>query len=157
MLGLDKSVSAAKEILEVEKNRLRELGEAGKAHYHRFPPSNAVDGRFETAFRSPENAKKDDWIVLSLTRAVLAECLVLDVGEPTEIILREAIFELSQDGLTWKIWTAHLNCTTRVAGSQLTGKLCRTEVSQVYARYFRVRLVQDVEETWVINEMYIEQ
>ncbi|KDR85750.1 hypothetical protein GALMADRAFT_234812 [Galerina marginata CBS 339.88] len=74
ILGLDVSVSAAKEILEIEKNRLRTLGEARKAHYHGFPPSNAVDGRYETAFRSPENAKKDDWIMLSLARAVLAQC-----------------------------------------------------------------------------------
>ena len=46
-------VSAAVEILESQRSRSTKLGSSSASHYVSFPPSHAVDGRSETAFRSP--------------------------------------------------------------------------------------------------------
>ena len=46
-------VSAAVEILEFQRSRSTKLGSSSTSHYVNFPPSHAVDGRSETAFRSP--------------------------------------------------------------------------------------------------------
>ncbi|KAF8910152.1 hypothetical protein CPB84DRAFT_1672881 [Gymnopilus junonius] len=54
-IGIESAMSAATEILKLEKNRYQQLGQAKKEHYLGFPPSSAVDGRYETAFRSPES------------------------------------------------------------------------------------------------------
>jgi hypothetical protein len=46
-------VSATVEILESQRSRSTKLGSSSASHYVSFPPSHAVDGRSETAFRSP--------------------------------------------------------------------------------------------------------
>ena len=48
-------MSAATEILDLEKARYQKLRLTEKEHYLGFPPSNAVDGRYDTAFRSLES------------------------------------------------------------------------------------------------------
>ncbi|KAF8808138.1 hypothetical protein BYT27DRAFT_6604113 [Phlegmacium glaucopus] len=47
------SVSTAVEILDAQRNRYAKLGPNAALHYVKFPPSHAVDGQPETAFRSP--------------------------------------------------------------------------------------------------------
>ena len=46
-------LSAADEILDFQRSKLTKLGSSSASHYVSFPPSHAVDGRSETAFRSP--------------------------------------------------------------------------------------------------------
>ena len=46
-------ISAAVEILEFQRSRSTRLGSNSASHYVSYPPSHAVDGRSETAFRSP--------------------------------------------------------------------------------------------------------
>ena len=46
-------ISGAAEILEFQRIRSTKLGSGSASHYVSYPPSHAVDGRSETAFRSP--------------------------------------------------------------------------------------------------------
>ena len=117
-------VSAAVEILEFQKSRSTKLGTSSASHYVSYPPSHAVDGRSETAFRSPGSlclmpvsfacryadwyvdidAKGNDWISLDLMECAFKDVnlgLVFLVDSATEDILHDAIFESSPDGVTW--------------------------------------------------------
>ncbi|KAF4612301.1 hypothetical protein D9613_004250 [Agrocybe pediades] len=100
---LDTPITAATDILDVEKRRLLELGEMRKRQYLDFPPSNAVDGRYETVFRSPADAKRGDWIMLDLVRMAPSDNLVLEmvVGGEMAIILQNVALEVSQNGNKW--------------------------------------------------------
>lgn len=49
------SVTSARSILEIEKERLKDLGEKRAINYINFAPSNAVDGDPKTVFCSLES------------------------------------------------------------------------------------------------------
>ncbi|KAF8971736.1 hypothetical protein BDZ97DRAFT_1141718 [Flammula alnicola] len=155
------SASAITEILELEKRRFNTLGEDTVSNYMRFPPCNAVDGVRDTAFRSFTNAKRDDWMMLDITRTIVygEVQLVLEVEEATESILRKSTFESSKDGTIWDVWHQHLICTNLPEpehGKTPRLKACSLIATNAHARYFRVRLLQDMEKKWVVHEMHIQ-
>jgi len=112
---------ASTEIISLERTRLQNLGEQRKFYYLKFPPSNAVDGNPLTAFRSPRrksslpqhwslcdltviDAQGGDWISLDMLQHAPREApidVVLLINPETEIILRNSVFESSDDGFAW--------------------------------------------------------
>ncbi|KAN0133319.1 hypothetical protein V8E53_009043 [Lactarius tabidus] len=102
--GIEYSCERAQDMLDVDERNLRLLG--GKmAHYSYYPPSFAVDGKPDTAFRSPRSATRGDTIALDMlcdVTAVYAHTqVVLLVDEATVRILRTWTFQTSPDGREW--------------------------------------------------------
>ncbi|CAA7264841.1 unnamed protein product [Cyclocybe aegerita] len=151
------SPTSAAEILGLEKDALLILGEAGKSHYLEFPPSHAVDGRADTVFRSPQGANRDDYVALDTTKSfsyVKDAELVFLVDPPTEIILRHSAFESSADGCVWNTWDRGLECFD--ANFAKTVRLCKSSLSHVSGRYFRVRSLKPMQEKWGVFEMFVD-
>ena len=48
------SAESATDMLAIEEYNVNLLGATRQSHYLKYPPSNAVDGEVNTAFRSPE-------------------------------------------------------------------------------------------------------
>ncbi|KAJ3517862.1 hypothetical protein NLJ89_g234 [Agrocybe chaxingu] len=151
------SPTSAAEILRLEKDALLMLGEARKSHYLEFPPSHAVDGRADTAFRSPQGANRDDYVALDTTKSfsyVKDAELVFLVDPPTEIILRHSAFEFSADGHIWNTWDRGLECFD--ANFAKTVRLCKSSLSHVSGRHFRVRTLKPMQEKWGVFEMFVD-
>lgn len=116
---------SAVDMLALEENNIKLLGAGQQSHYLDHPPSNAVDGLFDTAFYSP-GSKYDSLprlsyylgdLTLFFTGARSGDSISLDmlsnisgysyiqfvwlVDSGTENILRSAIFEVSQNGVHW--------------------------------------------------------
>jgi len=157
------SVSAAAKILESQRSRHAELSPSSASHYVNFPPSHAVDGRPETAFRSPGNARRNDWISLDLMRCALSEGnpgLVFLVDLATQDILHDAIFESSADAVSWVGLSHRPICTPTIdqLGSEAVGR-CRVDLTSsgdICGRHFRARLLADKGVKWTVYEMFAE-
>ena len=115
------------DMLALEELNFNLLGAARQSYYLKYPPSNAVDGLFDTAFRSParkqsylsfvvwrpdvwnthqwEDARSGDSISIDMLSNISAEWSNIEfvwfVDSGTENILGAAIFETSQDGIHW--------------------------------------------------------
>lgn len=68
---IEHSCECAQDILDVEARNLGILGDK-MAHYSSYPPSFAVDGKPDTAFRSPQSATRGDTITLDMLCDVTA-------------------------------------------------------------------------------------
>ncbi|PIL31468.1 hypothetical protein GSI_06170 [Ganoderma sinense ZZ0214-1] len=96
------------DMLSLEIENARTLGDAGKQNYLDHAPSNAVDGKAYTVFRSLYGGKKGDKITLDVltdiseARRWTAVELVLLVDSATEVILNSSLFGWSSDDVTWR-------------------------------------------------------
>lgn len=52
--GINHFASAVDQMLTLEASNMGLLSEKQRSHYNAYPPSCAVDGRPDTAFRSPK-------------------------------------------------------------------------------------------------------
>ncbi|KAF8167344.1 hypothetical protein B0H34DRAFT_13087 [Crassisporium funariophilum] len=151
------------DVLGLEARRYGNLGSDAVHHYLSFPPSHAVDGRHDTAFRSPDNAKQDDWISLDLTRSILFDRdvdLVLFVDQQTENFLLDAVFESSLDGTTWASSNCEPECGEVLRPDGIMGRRkCRVRMSRagvLSGQHFRARLLGDQDDRWTLYELYVD-
>jgi hypothetical protein len=120
--AIEHSCERAREMLDLEEQNLRVLGDE-KMHYLSYPPSLAVDGKPDTAFRSLlsilfsshrrhrsdcvcwTGAAQGDTVSLDMLRDVSTLYpdvqITLLVDNATERILRACTFETSADGYKW--------------------------------------------------------
>ncbi|TFK41825.1 hypothetical protein BDQ12DRAFT_645075 [Crucibulum laeve] len=154
--------SSAKNILKLETSHLLALGLEGRRFYSDFPPSHAVDGRADTAFRSPQNARKGDWISIDMFGSIPmgVECqLVLIIYAATKAILHASTVEASSDKITWMPVDCSFFCTNTMLNTSLHPQQeCRCSVLSVYggARAFRIRVEHNVDVRWVLYEIWLE-
>ncbi|KAI9452542.1 hypothetical protein BJY52DRAFT_1292214 [Lactarius psammicola] len=159
------SCERAQDMLDIEERNLRILGDK-MVHYSSYPPSFAVDGKPDTAFRSPRNATRGDTITLDMLRDVSVlyshTQIVFLVDEATVRILRTCKFQTSPDSRKWTTLSGELACVRvdlEKTGNHLlecstgTGDLSIGSISGT--RYFRAHLTGDREERWSIHEMWI--
>lgn len=122
------AASSASDIYYLEAENTRILGDDGKKNYLEYPPSNAVDMKAGTAFRSLSRTSLhpaylcpvSPTVLLSVVDAALDDTVVLDiltdisdarewtavelawlVDSPTESILKSCTYEWSSDNVTW--------------------------------------------------------
>lgn len=159
---------SADDIFIQELRSFQSLGQDAVDHYLRFPPSQAVDGRPDTAFRSPFPARRGDFVSLDMLSRVgppssIFEITLLVTKETVEI-LRQVVFESSTDAVNWVASTHTLVCEE----TELTGlgglrsaphKLqeCSVQSQETDHRFFRVSLQVDVPSSphWMIYEFWI--
>jgi hypothetical protein len=158
----------ADDIFVQELRSIQSLGQDAVDHYLRFPPSQAVDGRPDTAFRSPFPARQGDFISLDMLSRMGSESSALEitllVTRETVDILHRALFESSTDAINWVVSTYALVCEE----TELTGlrgfrsaprKLqeCSVRSQETDHRFFRVSLQTDIPSSphWMIYEFWI--
>ncbi|KAI0275142.1 hypothetical protein BC834DRAFT_851333 [Gloeopeniophorella convolvens] len=155
----------AQDLLALEEDNLRALGEDNKIHYLSYPPSFAVDGRPDTAFRSFQNAVQDNAITLDMLRDVCVGHshiqIALLVDGATEGILRACTFQTSIDGDSWNTLRDELTCVhVDMTGDQILECSVGADGSGLGpsgqgARYFRAILTEDKEAKWAVYEMWV--
>ncbi|KAI0361054.1 hypothetical protein OH77DRAFT_1492195 [Trametes cingulata] len=164
----------ASDILTIERRNAEVLGDSGKHNYLQYPPSNAVDLKAETAFRSLSHAVQGDTISLDVltdiseAREWTAVELVWLVDSATEGILKACTFEWSSDNVTWHAAEQRPICydTSREAAiedRQLPLRECSVQMLlgssalhlRATGRYFRAQLRQDMSERWVVSEVWL--
>ncbi|KAG0702714.1 hypothetical protein DFH29DRAFT_776894, partial [Suillus ampliporus] len=156
------------DIFMQESRSRRSLGEDAVDHYLRFPPSQAVDGRPDTAFRSPLPAQPGDFVSLDMLSrmgsAAFAVEMALLVTRETVDILRQSLFESSADAVNWVTSTHALVCEEtelnelRDFGSA-PSKLqeCKVQSQETNHRFFRMSLQVDIPSPahWMIYDFWI--
>ncbi|EIW63994.1 uncharacterized protein TRAVEDRAFT_157845 [Trametes versicolor FP-101664 SS1] len=162
------------DILTLERRNSDILGEAGKSNYLEHAPSNAVDLKAETVFRSFAHAAEGDTLALDIltdisdAREWTAVELVWLVGAATEDILQACTFEWSSDSVTWHAAAHNPICyaTTREAtiGEEKV-PLSECSVQMVLGssalhlratgRHYRARLGEDKSARWVVAEVWL--
>jgi len=92
------SAASAEQILQVEKSNRELLSIEETMHYLDFPPSYAVDGKSDTAFRSPESAKRGDLVSMDMLHDISHRWKDIEmaflVDSATEFILGRSSFEI---------------------------------------------------------------
>ncbi|KAF8506627.1 hypothetical protein F5888DRAFT_1603010 [Russula emetica] len=163
------SCERAQDMLDLEEQNLRILGD-NKVHYLSYPPSLAVDGKPDTAFRSLLSATQGDTITLDMLLDVSTLYpdvqITLLVDNATERILRACKFEMSADGYNWVSSrllpvSGCLGELRLLSSENLNDALLECSfmtlhrVSEMGSRYFRAHLTEDREERWAVYEMWI--
>ncbi|KAI0756476.1 hypothetical protein C8Q80DRAFT_1128851 [Daedaleopsis nitida] len=168
------TASHARDILVSELKNAAILGELGKENYLEHPPSNAVDMKTATVFRSLNHATQGDMLLLdTLTDIGNAQEwttveLVWLVDVVTESILRSCTFEWSTDNITWTV-VSHTpvcydtNQEAAIDGAQVPLRECSVQMLlgssalhlRATGRYFRARLGEDQDERWTISEIWL--
>ncbi|KAH7923245.1 hypothetical protein BV22DRAFT_1015771 [Leucogyrophana mollusca] len=163
--------TSVKDMLSLEAQNLLLLDPGQKAHYLKHPPSFAVDGRSDTAFRSPNYGRAGEYVSLDFLSIVS----LLDEGTPElawlvpnemEYILAASKFEYSMDAHRWTASSKEVSCTgTLLTVTDDFGAHARPlrECSVIVsgdnsthsARFFRVRLEADVTVPWCIYEVWL--
>ncbi|KAF9486571.1 hypothetical protein BDN70DRAFT_870164 [Pholiota conissans] len=155
----DISVSSISDMLVLEKERLKALGEQNATEYLNFAPSNAVDGIRDTVFRSAENGKHGEYVILDLTECHFYDRLqwVLEVGAHMGAILDRSVYESSEDGVNWHAWGKRADCSNALDDGLRTSRVmsCVISAEKIRVRYFRMRLLEDVEYKWEFHEVYL--
>ncbi|KAG2160033.1 uncharacterized protein EDB93DRAFT_1261230, partial [Suillus bovinus] len=156
------------DIVRQELRSIQSLGQDAVEHYLRFPPSQAVDGRPDTAFRSPFPARRGDFISLDILSPIGSASstfeVTLLVTRETVDILHNVQFESSSDAVNWVVSTHALVCEE----TDLTGlrgfrsrprKLqeCSVQSQEINHRFFRASLQVDIPSSphWMIYEFWI--
>lgn len=159
---------SADDIFMQELRSIQSLGQDAVDHYLRFPPSQAVDGRPDTAFRSQFPARRGDFISLDMLSRVGSASSTIEitllVTRETVDILHQALFESSTDAANWVVSTHALVCEE----TELTGlrglrsaprKLqeCSVQSQETDHRFFRATLLVDIPSSphWMIYEFWI--
>lgn len=124
------------------------------------------------------DGKKGEWISLDLTRCLFFDEIqfVLEVDEAMETVLQKSVCEVSADGLDWVSHASNIllpnshfcnfftlktkskqqmSCTVRADSDATTSLRCISVGSQIYVRYIRLRLLENVASLWKISEMYV--
>ncbi|KAI0715028.1 hypothetical protein C8Q76DRAFT_729276 [Earliella scabrosa] len=168
------AASSASDIYYLEAENTRILGDDGKKNYLEYPPSNAVDMKAGTAFRSLSHATLDDTVVLDIltdvsdAREWTAVELAWLVDSPTESILKSCTYEWSSDNVTWNVVPHTPICydtaqEATIEGAQLPLRECSIQMILgsnalhlcATGRYFRARLTEDRAERWTIAELWL--
>ncbi|KAG1749727.1 uncharacterized protein EDB91DRAFT_1109351 [Suillus paluster] len=159
---------STEDIIMQESRSRQSLGQDAVDHYMRFPPSQAVDGRPDTAFRSPLPAQQGDFVCLDMLSRVVSPGSALEmtllVTRETVDILRHALFESSADAVDWVISMHALVCEEtelkelrglRTAPRKL--QECMVQSQETNHRFFRASLQVDLPSPahWVIYEFWI--
>ncbi|KAG1757864.1 hypothetical protein EDB19DRAFT_1659437 [Suillus lakei] len=159
---------STEDMVQQESRSIQSLGQDVVDHYLRFPPSQAVDGRPDTVFRSPLPARRGDFVSLDMLSPVGSASSTLEmtllVTRETVDILRQALFESSTDAVNWVVSTHALVCED----TELTGlrglrssprKLqeCSVQSQEINHRFFRASLQIDIPSSphWMIYEFWI--
>ncbi|TBU49984.1 hypothetical protein BD309DRAFT_850123 [Dichomitus squalens] len=161
-------------MLTLEVENAQALGDAGKQNYLEHAPSNAVDAKTSTTFRSLTDATKGDAVTLDVltdiseAREWTAVELVLLVESATESFLTACSFGWSSDNVTWHAVSHRPICydTTHEAaidGVQVPLRECSVQVLlgsnelhlRATGRYFRVQLGEDRQHKWLISEVWL--
>ncbi|KAG1828448.1 hypothetical protein EV424DRAFT_541866 [Suillus variegatus] len=160
---------SADDIVMQELRSIQFLGQDAVDHFLRFPPSQAVDGRPDTAFRSPFPARRGDFVSLDMLSRMGSASdstieITLLVTRETVDILRQVQFESSSDAVNWVVSTHELVCEE----TELTGlrghrspprKLqeCSVQSQETDHRFFRANLQVDIPSSphWMIYEFWI--
>lgn len=115
------SAESAMDMLSLEEANVKILGSERQSHYLLYPPSNILDGRTDSAFRSPEGmlsvqtlrplvkllpvAHIGDMISLDMLSSIPAQWSNIEmmwlIDVATEAILQASLFEASTDGIDW--------------------------------------------------------
>ncbi|KAI0363627.1 hypothetical protein BV20DRAFT_1031042 [Pilatotrama ljubarskyi] len=162
------------DILTLESHNAETLGESGKHNYLQYPPSNAVDMKADTVFRSLSHAVQGDTISLDVltdisdAREWTTVELVWLVDSATEDTLKACTFEWSSDNVIWNAAEQRPMCysTSREAAvedRQLPLRECSVQMLfgssalhlRATGRYFRARLKEDIPERWVVAEVWL--
>ncbi|CDO73103.1 hypothetical protein BN946_scf185007.g157 [Trametes cinnabarina] len=168
------TASNVSDILVIEQRNANLLGESGKHDYLRHPPSNAVDLKAETVFRSHSHAAQGDTLSIDVLTdvsdarewTVIELVWLVDLG--TEAILKACAFEWSSDGVTWNLTPHKLICydTARevtIDEDQLSLRECSVLMllgsnalhQRVPGLIFRARLEEDRVERWTVSEVWL--
>ncbi|KAI1793208.1 hypothetical protein LXA43DRAFT_1003413 [Ganoderma leucocontextum] len=172
--GVSHMATNISDMLSLEIENTRMLSDAGKQNYLDHAPSNAVDAKASTIFRSLHGGRRGDKITLDVltdiseAREWTAVELVLLVDSGTEAILNSSLFGWSSDDVVWKVVPRSPTCydTTHEAtvdGVQLPLRECSVQLGfassglsyQATGRYFGVWLKEDRPEKWVISEFWL--
>ncbi|KAI0828984.1 hypothetical protein BC628DRAFT_1315872 [Trametes gibbosa] len=172
--GMSQVATIATDILTLEHRNTEVLGEDGKSNYLRHPPSNAVDLKADTVFRSFAHATEGDMISLdALTdigdaREWTAIELVWLVNSATEDILQSCTFGWSSDNVTWHDAAHNPICydsarEATVDDEQVLLRECSVQMLvgssalhlRATGRYFRAQLKEDRTERWVVAEVWL--
>lgn len=169
-LNLKAGSHSADDMVIQELRSIQSLGQDAVDHYLRFPPSQAVDGRPDTAFRSPLPARRGDFVSLDMLSPVGSASstfeMTLLVARETVGILHQALFESSTDAVNWAVSTHTLVCEeTELAGLRsirsAPRKLqeCSVQLQEADHRFFRASLQVDIPSSphWMIYELWIRQ
>ncbi|KAI0639935.1 hypothetical protein C8Q77DRAFT_1045439 [Trametes polyzona] len=172
--GVSHAATNASDILTLERRNAELVGESGKQNYIRHPPSNAVDLKADTVFRSFTHATEGDVLSLDVltdisdAREWTTIELVWLVSAGTGDILHACTFEWSSDNVTWHAAAHSPICydTTReatVEDEQVPLRECSVQMLtgssalhlRATGRYFRARLNEDKAERWVVSEVWL--
>ncbi|KAG2154546.1 hypothetical protein DEU56DRAFT_769149 [Suillus clintonianus] len=159
---------SAEDMVMQESRTIQSLGQDAVDHYLRFPPSQAVDGHLDTAFRSPFPARRGDFVSLDMLSRVGSASSTLEIAflvtRETVVILRQAVFESSTDAVNWVVSTHPLICeetqlTERRGVRSAPRKLqeCKVQSQETNHRFFRASLQVDIPSSphWMIYEFWI--
>lgn len=151
-----------------ELRSIQSLGQGAVDHYLQFPPSQAVDGRPDTAFRSPLPARRGDFVGLDMLSRLGSTNstfeITLLVTKETVDILHHALFESSIDAVHWVVSTRAFVCEkTELSGLRgprsAPHKLqeCSIQLQETDHRFFRASLQVDIPSSphWMIYEFWI--
>ncbi|KAI8981143.1 hypothetical protein BD414DRAFT_529981 [Trametes punicea] len=172
--GLSHIDTNVSNILTIERRNAEALGETGNYTYLQYPPSNAVDLKVETVFRSLTHAVQGDMLSVDILTDVSdirewnAVEFVWLVDSPTECILKSCTFEWSSDGITWHATSQKLVCQDTARGATIEDERvplreCSVHMllgsdalrRQATGRYFRARLGEDRTERWAVAEVWL--
>lgn len=155
---------SAADMLRIESENLGSLDEDVVERYNAHPPSAAVDGNPNTAFKSFSNGHNGDYIALDLgTPTSLEVELAFLIAHDSLACLIASSYETSEDGAHWVRHHASWRCDEMHAPKG-SGMEERYECSVVpanpgkgKARHVRVWLGDDVPPYWVVYEVWVRE
>ncbi|VDB87518.1 unnamed protein product [Peniophora sp. CBMAI 1063] len=146
--SLAHTVESGIDMLANEERSLALLHGEVVDNYLTHPPSNAVDAGQASSFRSLLVGKKDDYMMLDILSPKVAAGMTWLVDEATALLLQRCTYESSIDGKQWSTTRADLAC---IGDGSLFRCAVPTPVTP--ARYFRVRLQEDVMDRWTVYDV----
>ncbi|KAH9920241.1 uncharacterized protein BXZ73DRAFT_91971 [Epithele typhae] len=171
---ISREANSITDIFALEEKNLEVLGEAGKDNYLQYAPSNAVDMKSGTVFRSLTHAAQGDTIVIDVltdiseAREWTAIELAWLVDSATEEILKASVFEWSTDKEAWHAATHAPLCydtghMATIGEEQIGLRECSVQMIlgssalhlRATGRYFRARLEDDRADRWTISEVWL--
>ncbi|KAI0778708.1 hypothetical protein BD413DRAFT_511125 [Trametes elegans] len=170
--GVSHIAANVSDMLTLERRNADVLGPSGEHNYLQHPPSNAVDLKTASVFRSFSHAVLGDTLALDVLADIGSAWSSVEfvwlVDRATEGILQSSTFEWSSDDVTWHAAPRGPLCydTTREATieDQLVPlRECSVSIpvessaphTPAVGRYFRVRLNENKEDRWVVAEVWL--
>ncbi|KAI0034001.1 hypothetical protein K488DRAFT_18652, partial [Vararia minispora EC-137] len=147
---------SAQQMLELEENSRSALGLNEMKFYLDNSPSNAVDRQSSSAFRSTQDGRAGDFIMLDMLSDVGSSWPLIEmvwlVDTSGAELLRQCIHESSYDGRIWTTAVHAILCFQ--AGNDQ--QECAVELgSAIPSRFFRARLVNDSANKWTVFEVWL--